>query len=449
MTGNNYNNMQLTGSVNARNKEKIFVVKNEYVSAPEKLFFVATLLAMVWQFFTIVNSLSIFQNGLVSFAVLAMWVFTCIVFLLYKNKFQKMLLTLSPSLLLFVIIAIKFIISGADIDTEGFFVPFKPLYITYTMCYGFVFAFSVNLLSRKMKVKLLKIMLFILTITPLPSYYYVFQNGDAIRDAVDKWGIIDFSYIYALIPFLGMLLISIKYGNKKYIKTWQLWCCMITNAGIILLANYATAFLMAAGTLFLALIFTRKTTIKKLCLFLIILLFMVVVLRNQISELINAVAKIDAFSTIMKKRLQDVARFLSGEGGGSSFGNRFLLMGQSLEAFAEFPIFGIPLKLVTGGRIGFHETWITLLGYSGIVGLILTLCGFILIYRCIFRNNKNNVFKQAFLVITLADIALSFLNPLITKTHIMMLLGVIPLFGVMFPAKEKIKEKVVSDDKNS
>ena len=416
-------------------------VAKERCSASEKMFFIASAVAVLWQFCPPVNSINQYIGGILTPLTLIFWLASCLIFLLHKRKFGDIMKTALPVIILFAIVFIKFVDSGAKIDVEEYWAPFKPVYITYTFAYGIAFGYSISLLSRKNKIRLLNFALIVLTLSPLPSYYYVlFVNSDAIRAPVLP-DVINFYYIYSVIALLGLMLVAIKFGKCRGIKKSLLLICLIVNCGIIVLANFATAFLMLAATLFIGLIFMRKLTVKKFLLIVGVGLLIVFIFRNAIADMIIRVSESDMFSEIMEYRLKAVADVLMGKSGGSSFENRFVLMNASWVSFLQYPILGLPYAAIERVTVGFHETWLSLMAYSGIFGLILTIWAFVNIFKKILSGG-NKSFKSAYYLMLIVLIAMSFLNPMIAKANMMVLFGIMPLLSVMFEKKADNKKSV-------
>lgn len=396
----------------------------------ETLFFAATIISIVWQFCTLVNSL--LSSSLISMGVLCLWYVSAVWLLVEKKKLGEAVFIMFPAMIMIFYVGIKFVLSGGSVNTSDFWSPFKPFYLTYTFCHGVIFGFTVFFLPRYRKVQLLNVTLLILAVTPIPSYYYVMKFSDAIRDGVGGWGLISFSYIYAVVPLLGLLMIALKFGKCKGISKWLIAICLVVNTGIIVLANFATAFLMAFLALGIGLVFTRKSTVLKFATAALALIVAVLILRHQIADVIVSVSDMKWFSEVMEKRLLDVADVLNGGSGGSSFGSRLDLMSGAIESFVQYPILGIPYQYINSDTIGFHETWFSLLAYSGVVGLVLTLSTFGLFFRATLMKSASSIFKNGYFMMVIVVVVMSFLNPMIAKSNLMMLLAVMPLFSVMF-----------------
>lgn len=413
-------------------------------SASELVFFAATVISILWQFCTIVSG--IFSSSVATFGILALWYASALWYMIDVKKLGGMVLMLLPGIAMFVLTLFQFLLSGEQIDLDGYWSPFKPVYLTYTMCHGIAFGCAVNSLRNELKIKLINYTMIILTVSALPSYYYVSIFSDAVRVGVSSLGmsglgLIGYSYIYSVIPLLGLMIVALKFGKCKGVSKMLIAICLIVNLGIILLSNFATALVITAATVFIGLVFTKRTTFFRFMLFACVVAGIVLLLRNQIGDLILKVAEADIFSETMKFRFHTIVNLLTGEDVSGSFITRLNLMGGSWESFLQYPIFGMPYGQINEDTLGFHETWLSLLAYSGVVGLFLTVLSFYVFFKRIVAKQGNSIFKNTYALMVLVVFGMSFLNPLIAKSNLMVLLAIMPLFSIMFAEERGNKEK--------
>ena len=247
----------------------------------------------------------------------------------------------------------------------------------------------------------------------------------------------DFQYIYAVIPLIGLTVIALLRGNVNKKMRVVMTFMVISNAGIVLISNFATAMVLMCLSIFLGLIFTKKMRFVYVVFTLVFIGILAILLRQPLAEIVTAIGNSSIFGDVMKRRLYDISKLLKGDGVGWSFTARIILMEGSWHSFLQNPILGISFDYSGRNVLGFHETWITLLGYGGIVGFVFVVITLINYYRYQNKCIKNTYFMNAYFSILLVVIILSFLNPIITKSNLMITVGIMPILSIYFAPRKK------------
>ncbi len=110
-------------------------------------------------------------------------------------------------------------------------------------------------------------------------------------------------------------------------------------------------------------------------------------------------------------------------------------MSYSFESFLKSPIFGASFDGTGFGTFGFHETWVTVLAYSGILGFVAIVLSIALFLRYVKKNSRSLYFHKLFLLMLLVYLLLSVLNPMMTKSPLMMCWTIMPMLGIFFKSK--------------
>ena len=370
----------------------------------------------------------------------------CIVGTIYvisqKGK-KRLFVNLLPAVIYAIYCFVKVLLGGNF--TDDFWNPFQLIVRAVSLILCVIMVQVAIYLPTNWKKVVLKLFLVLGTVTVIPSLIYVQSFSDAVRDGYGGFGNINFGYIYATIPLLLMSLFVLKTKSSKN-RAWIL-IYFVFNFTIITLSNFATAFVsMIIGLVFI-LLYDYKVKLKRLILILLLCAVAVFILREQIANLCYIIADTDFFSPIMHKRIVAIGDFLVGHGGGSSFENRFVLMNISWKSFLKYPIFGIPASEFGEGTVGLHETWMTQLGTTGLVGTGLLLITFTLLIKNVFAVMKTPQCKAAYKFILFFCVILGFLNPLAMRDVFIALFVIIPLYDTFITTKNLHDRKEIKHDK--
>ncbi len=418
-------------SAQIENRKSLIKKRSEYNA--ESFCFGLMIFSFTFQFVTIIYQLFGGLSVIFTAAEIVLWGIGWLWISIEKKKFEKHIGIILPCILLFGMLCLKILIAnGLD---DSYYSPTKSLYQIFSLLYTLMLGCCVMQLSDKYKYLLLKYIYIMFILTVLPSYIYVLDFPDAIRNQVSKYGIIDFQYIYSVIPFIGLTISALRRGNIRRGMRALMSIMVIVNSGIILLSNFATAMIILLFTILIALISPKRISIRRIIIVALLVILFIFLLREQIAALLFKLADISFFGTVMKHRLQDIARFLQGVSVGYSFTARIKLMSYSFESFLKSPIFGASFGGTGFGTFGFHETWVTVLAYSGILGFVAIVLSIALFLRYVKKNSRSLYFHKLFLLMLLVYLLLSVLNPMMTKSPLMMCWTIMPMLGIFFKSK--------------
>lgn len=376
--------------------------------------------------------------SLIRYFLLGIWaIIACSYIFTFKRATHRFLCGAIPLSLFVLLYYIKLFLSGNYDDDY-----FSPLHMN-TMIISIVFVYimvnTISCLSANRKRRLIKLYLILGTLTIIPSILYLGHDSSAVRLSKPLFGIASFQYIYASIALVVValfLIVKVKTHYKLVITAF-----FIINLILLLLSSLATAFIFVIIGMFIILMCSKKMTLIKLLIMIGILTLLVFVMRPIIAELVYKLAESNNLSEIMRYRFNNIGDMILGIGKDSSWATREVLMGYSWESFKKFPIFGIPFSQYRYGTIGMHETWISLLGTTGIFGTFCYIMTIISMAKIGLRSITHKRFKLAFQVILLLYLALSFFNPLEDRDTLVALFVIIPLFDtIIFSVKNKSKQ---------
>lgn len=369
---------------------------------------------------------------IIRYGILFIWFIVSVLLIERRRRLDGYIKNLCPIVAYIALLLLKFTI-GAD-TSDSFWTPTRFLLDAISLVFCITMVYSVTCLSNRYKSILIKLFLLLATITVIPSLIYVQSYPDAVRDAYDGFANVNFSYIYASVSTITMAVYMFKSRGVR--NRILVFIFLLLNISLILLANFATAFLGVLTGIVLMLFCTRRRKFKSIIIVLCVGVLLVFWLRGAIAKALYSVAEFGSFSSIMRYRIRAVGDFLLGRGGGSSFGNRFELMRLSWNSFLKHPLLGIPFLEFSHSTIGMHETWITMLGGVGIIGTLFYVVAIILMLKSIMRSIKVKQFTVAYKVVLLLYLFLSFLNPMGSRDMIIAAFVIVPLFESLFKQNE-------------
>ena len=418
-------------------KEKSKVNKNKVALKKSDSF---TLCVEAFTFLAICDSLiSIYVSlvpSVLRYAVLLFWLFVALRYIAKHRKMKRLIINLAPAAAFAAIWGIKMLV-GQNFNTD-YWSPIRLGTDSLSLMISIVMVHVIILLPKENKKRMLKLFLIFASVTVIPSLIYVQFYPDAVRDVYEGFANVGFQYVYAIIAVIVMGFYIVKSGNiikKRYAVIF-----FITNMLLIIFANFATAFVCAFIGLAFMLLCTRKRTFKSFVITLCIVVALLLLLSPLIAQLCYTVSKWSIFSPIMQKRIGAIGDFLLGKGGGTSFGSRFDLMNSSFQTFLKHPLFGADFADFGRSTVGFHETWISLLGSMGIVGTALYCMAIGLIIKNVLSSLKVKHFAVAYKVILLLYLFMSFLNPLTFRDCLIALFVIAPMFELFLGKKHYAKK---------
>ena len=374
--------------------------------------------------------------SILRYAILLIWFFLSVLYIAKCRKTKRLLINLAPAVAYAAIWGIKMLV-GRNFTNE-FYSPIKIGTDAGSFILTIVMAHTVAVLPKANKKRILRLFLIFASVTVIPSLIYVQFYPDAVRDVYDGFANVNFQYVYAIIAAIVMGFYIIK--SKNIIKKRYAVIFFVTNVLLIIFANFATAFICTFGGFVLMLLCTKKRSFKSIVVILCVAVALLLLLSPLIAQLCYAVSKLGIFSPIMQKRIASIGDFLLGKGGGTSFGNRFNLMSWSYNSFLKNPVFGIGFADFGRGTVGFHETWVSLLGAMGIVGTALYCLTIGLTVKSVLSQIRVKSFAVAYKVLLLLYLFMSFLNPLTFRDCLIALFVIAPMFELFLGKKHYAKE---------
>jgi hypothetical protein len=425
----------------SEHKAILKIVRQNRIDFAEKLYAFATFMSLIWQYCTVIYYpvLRSSISSLVTVADLLIWALACLNLAVEKKNIKRQIKIVLPAFILFMFLAVKLIISGNF--SNDYFAPSRALYQIYSLVYVLFWGLSFRLLSTKIKKKLLFGFYIVLTVTVIPSFFHVFRFKDAIRDGGPYYGIIDFQYIYSVIPLIGITIVTLFCGKiDKKLRLIMVFM-VVLNVAVILVSNFVTAVMFICFTIVFSFLIAKKVQFKKMLKVMVVVLLIGFIFRNLIAELFFALENSNAFSVVMQHRLHDIGNiFASGELGWS-FMARIELMENSWHTFLQNPVFGVPFNKSGRDILGYHETWFTLLGYGGILGLILLSISVRAYLSFVTKYMGSKFYVKAYLMMLVVVFLLSFFNPILTKSILMIALGLMPTLDCLYVSNSHKEEE--------
>lgn len=401
----------------------------------ERFYAFTAFMSLIWQYCTVIYY-PIMRSPLATLVTaldLFLWGIAWLQLTISKHAFQRQFFIVCPALILFLFLVCKLIIAGNY--SNAYCAPSRAVYQIYSLIYALLWGSAFRLLSQTNQKKIVLYFYLALAITVLPSYLYVYKFKDAIRNESPYYGIIDFQYIYSVIPLIGMtivLLIRCKLSKElRFVMSFM----VLSNIGIIIISNFATAMVFICMTVFFSLLLAKNINLKKMFGFIVVLLLVIFICRKGIGKIFFMLETNDMFSVVMQHRLHDIGKILYEGELGWSFIARFNLMFISLDTFIKNPIFGVSFDYGDAVVLGFHDTWVTLLGYGGLFALFLVASSIILFLKSIVKTIHNKYFIKLCLSMLLIVLCLSFFNPILTKSILMISLGIMPSLDCVYKSK--------------
>lgn len=322
-----------------------------------------------------------------------------------------------------VIVFLRCVISGRF--SLGYYEPGKLLLLLYLLF--FYYSLFIYISSRKSKnnyytICLYSILLSLFISNLVSIFYELFIYRHVIREALNSIyiGSGDFELVYANVLFIGL---SVYYllNNKLTKKYFYVFCTLLSSILLVIISDFMIAIIFAILFCILAIYFKYVKKMLPLFIFSLVLIFLILIFRTQISDLVIYISDLNLLSEYMNMKLEFIANFLNGSGFTESLGTRIMLITMSITAFIKYPFFGIPYTLYNGETLGLHTEWFDNLGYYGIIGTFVVFLIYYSIYKYISNHCENDktYAKLAFLSIFL----LGFMNPILSGANLVVILG--------------------------
>ncbi len=225
-----------------------------------------------------------------------------------------------------------------------------------------------------------------------------------------------YSFVYTIVLLYPILILYYKRGKIKLLPTIILSLAML----ILLLNSTYTIALLLFIISSLLFFMKRDFKAKDLAIFLIFAVLLYIVFSSFMSDFLYWLGDI-----VDNKEITPRLQALAGgrEGLESSDDNRLELYLLSLNTFLDNPLFG---TLFEGGvGIGGHSFVLDYLAQFGILGLVLLVAMYYIIYRNFYKPYRKQKGYGFVIWIFFQTIILSFIN---TGMWLMVLAGFVPIF---------------------
>lgn len=263
----------------------------------------------------------------------------------------------------------------------------------------------------------------ITTISGLSTHHGAARILATIEDSNDlrliqfEWlNIGGFSFTYILLTLYPIIIGFIKETcNKLWVKVLIIWLI----ATYYIEAEYMTGlmgFIVISSLWFMP----KRTSVKNLFTLIIFLLIFIVVFKDVIANVMYDSAT-SSESVILKERFSYMADGLSGVENTSDAKLREDVLMESLNGFLASPVLGNWYK---GGGVGGHSYILDFMSLYGLVGLILLVKSYKVIFRQFYLKYKGTSYYSYAIMAFFTAIVLSTVN---TGNHWLELTLLIPL----------------------
>ncbi len=238
-----------------------------------------------------------------------------------------------------------------------------------------------------------------------------------------------FHYIYGLTLVFCLLIYvirkrhTIKQNNNGTVLAFSIIWLSLIGFVVIQSMNTTAILLLGIGTL-LAYLYKKKNWIIKLSIMSVIL---IVIFNNVVPYFHNQMLSTGTDYATISYRLEDISNFMT-KGSiddATSFGSRFYRSINSLNTFAQHPLFGVNhmtnnRTLFEGDVIGNHAEWVDSLAQYGFFALLL--------FYVLIQSAKNVAANRNLKVVFLLYIMIGFFNPVLYCIQNSICFYIIPFF---------------------
>jgi len=364
-----------------------------------------------------------------------------ILYYFFNWRLNRWVSLLSPLILITLINSIYSIRHGAPVTliVFGDIMSFCPILI----------ALRTQSLPPRQTKTLFKVMAFAVILTALTTISGLSSNQGASRilASIDnskdlrliqfEWlNIGGFSFTYILLTLYPLIIGFVK---EIYDKLWLKILIIWLLATYYLSAEYMTGLMgfILISSLWLV---PRRFPYKRLFAMLGIVLALFIVFQESIADVLYDSAA-SSKSDILQKRFLYMADGLSGVENTSDVGLREDVLMTSFEGIVRSPIFGNWYK---GGGVGGHSCILDFISLYGIVGLVLIVASYRVIFRQFYAQYKYTPYYTYALMTFITAIILSTVN---TGNHWLELTLLAPLTMKMISViKSKRKQSQINDE---
>ena len=242
----------------------------------------------------------------------------------------------------------------------------------------------------------------------------IWSENPALAQYYTSLNIGGFDFVYMLVMFLPLLAPIIQYQDNKVYKLFFFIFCLLSIFTIIK-TEYTTAVILSLIAPF-AILFPRLLSNKSIFLITLVVLICIApitLLLDNISETVE--------STVISERLLNLSNLMQGKAVDGDLESRLELYTISLRSFAQNPFWG-------GSQIGGHSLVFDIVGYFGVIGILILCFIFRQIYMVCIRPFKGDNSYKYLILVYLIQILLAVLN---TTIIFNVFFFFIPLIGLI------------------
>ena len=351
------------------------------------------------------------------------------VVLIVCNYNKKTIYPVVPIILLCGYFIIMFALSGT-MGITGFNSPQKFVAKFIGMMFAFVAATVIKQFSEEEKKRIVQVCILSIIISSFISIYYcIFVDPMAMRarDLVDINATFSFGQLYAIVLFIGGFSCYWLTMTKKN-RIWSLVVFVILFT-CLAYAMFTTALLLAIIGIVLGLILNNLTNKKRVAISIIALIAILIVFLVVREPLSAALYRMTLnFPELVQQRVAKVIDLLFATSHETTYtmDRRFELASYSLNSFFQHPWFGVGIKGIKYGAIGYHQEWPDMLGICGIIGTAIISLVMSAFTRKMFSWTEQISDKKALAIGLVQFFILGFLNPCISAASMFMLFCILP-----------------------
>lgn len=311
------------------------------------------------------------------------------------------------------------------------------------LCIFVVFYYLDSSNENKVKVNIIKIMLFsiiinmfvtlrALDINPNITKIMATQNVEGYIDNFK--GASGYSLIYSIVIIMPLF----YYGVKEYKNVLKL--LQILFIGLLIYFVYKAAYTIAfisliCGT-FIYLYLNLSNKLKVMLTPMLLMLVYSVINQNSISYLLIDLSEKIKITQISTRFYQIAIKLLYGDDSGDTL-YRLVLYKNSISAFIKYPFTGITI-LEPDYKLSGHSTFLDILGGMGLIGFIPYIMFLLYSYKISINKAGNKSLRNAIRISYIIFLLVASINTLTTSLTInMFLLFFINWYPIMIKTTQK------------
>lgn len=370
------------------------------------------------------------------------------VVLLILNFKTKNILQIIPFFLICGVTMLLYITSGQT-GERGFNAPVNHMLKFVYLLFTVALSIGIKEIPREKRAGVIRwVLLSIVFSTLISIYCAVFKDKYAIRYPEERGftNVVNFGQFYGICIVLSIFAYIIITYYREYPVWKQLVVCGVM-AVCVAVSLYVTGVLICVIGVGFGFAIHKydlsKTKAAKWAFIVVFLVVIVLLFRQQISELIyNATENLN---WILRDRLRSVADTLlrTNHNLEYSYDRRDELAGYSIATFKQHPIFGIGYSGYGYGIIGGHQEWQDLLGVFGLVGVFIFVLSLGFLCSITAKRIDDKIDRHAFFIAVVLFGILGFLNPCLNLPVLTAVFVIAPNLSLVVPWWKEPEYKIL------